>query len=149
MAQTTGHITSKHSTVEVAENCLDYTDISGSSNKFDPTGGEHEVGTTYTFEGYQALLALARLGPFTGTLTAVYTEVDTEATDLLLGFWENQTRICIRHRPKGAGAGNWEFIYSVLILGPAIPMTDATSSDIIIKDVPWIGTLLSWGPQAT
>ena len=149
MVQTTGHMTSKHSTVEVAADCLNYTDISGSSNKFDPTGGEHEVGSTYTYEGYQAVIALGRIAPFTGTLTAIYTEIDNEAADLLQGFYENQTRICVRHRPAGAGAGKWEWIFSVFITGPVVPMTDATSSDIIIKDVPWTGTLLSWGPQAT
>ena len=115
MAQTVGHMTSKHSTVEVAANCVDYTDVSGSTNKFDPTGGEHEVGTSYTFEGYSALLALGRLAPYTGTLTAIYTEVDGEAADLLQGFYENQTRICVRHRPAGAGAGNWEWIFSCLL----------------------------------
>ncbi len=149
MTQTVGQITSKHSTIEVAADCLNYTNISGSSNKLDPTGGEHEVGTTYTFEGVQALIALGRIGPFTGTLTAIYTEIDSEAADLLMGFYENQTRICIRHRPDGPGAGKWEFIYSVFITGPINPMTDANSADIVIKDVPWTGTLLSWGPQAT
>jgi len=149
MVQTTGHMTSKHSTVEVAADCLSYTDISGSSNKFDPTGGEHEVGSTYTFEGYSALIALGRIAPYTGTLTAIYTEIDNEAADLLQGFYENQTRICVRHRPAGAGVGNWEWIFSIFITGPVVPMTDATSSDIVIKDVPWTGTLLSWGPQAT
>ena len=149
MAQTVGHMTSKHSTVEVAADCVNYTDISGSSNKFDPTGGEHEVGSTYTFEAYQAVVALGRIGLYTGTLTAIYTEVDGEAADLLMGFYENQTRICVRHRPAGAGAGNWEWIFSIYITGPVVPMTDATSGDIVIKDVPWTGTLLSWGPQAT
>lgn len=147
--QTIGHMTSKHSTIEVAVDCLNYTDISGSSNKFDPTGGEHEEGITYTFEGVQALIALGRIGPFTGTLTAIYTEVENEAADLLMGFYENQTRICIRHRPDGPGAGKWEFVYSVFIKGPINPMTDATSSDIVIKDIPWTGTMESWGRQAT
>ena len=149
MVQTAGHMTSKHSTLEVAADCLNYTDISGSSNKFDPTGGEHMVGTTHSFEGYQALVALGRIEPYTGTITAIYTEVDSESADLLQGFYENQDRICVRHRPAGAGVGNWEWIFSILITGPIVPMTDATSGDIIIKDVPWTGTLLSWGPQAT
>jgi len=147
--QTEGHMTSKHSTLEVAADCLNYTDISGSSNKFDPTGGEHMVGTTHAFEGYQALVALGRIEPYTGTITAIYTEVDAESADLLQGFYENQDRICVRHRPAGAGVGNWEWIFSIYITGPVVPMADATSGDIIIKDVPWTGTLLSWGPQAT
>lgn len=149
MVQTTGHGTSKHSTVEVSADCLNYTDISGSSNKFDPTGGGHGMGTTHTFEGYQALVAPGRIEPYTGTITAIYTEEDTESADLLQGFYDNQSLICVRHRPFGAGAGNWEWIFSVFITGPVVPMTDATSPDILIKDVPWIGTLLSYGPQAT
>jgi len=28
-------------------------------------------------------------------------------------------------------------------------VSDATTGDILVKDVPWIGTLLSYGPQAS
>jgi len=149
MVQTNAQMTSKHSALAVAADCLNYTDISGSSNKFDPTGGGHMVGSTHTFEGDQALVNLGKIENYTGTITAIYTEEDSEAADLLQGFYENQTRICVRHRPAGDGAGNWEWIFSIFITGPVVPTTDATSGDILIKDVPWVGTLLSFGPQAT
>ena len=149
MAQTVEQMTSKHSTLAVAADCLNYTDISGSSNKFDPSGGEHMTGATHTFEGHDPLIALGKKEAYTGTISAIYTEEDTEAADLLQGFYDNQDRICVRYRPKGDGVGNWEWIYSVYIVGPVTPVSDATTGDILVKDVPWIGTLLSYGPQAS
>ena len=149
MTQTAEQMTSKHSTLEVAADCLNYIDISGSSNKFSPSGGADMTGSTHAFEGSSPMTAIGRKEPHSGTLTVIYTEVDVEAADLLQGFHENQERICVRYRPQGPGAGNWEWIYSVHITEDVTPESDATTGDILIKDVPWFGVLLSFGPQAT
>ena len=150
MPQTDGQITAKHSTLEVAADCLNYLDISGSSNSFDPGGsGAHMTGSTHTFAEHLPLIGLGKKEPVTATIRIVYTEEDNEAADIIDGFFTNQTLHCLRWRPAGAGAGNWQFIGRGYFITPITPAGDATSGDIITVEVTWFGAELPMSPQAT
>ena len=149
MVQTIGHMTSKHSTLEVSKDGVNYTDLGNSTNSFAPAGGSHGVGSTHTFTGTTPVVGLGRKEPITATIRMVYTEVDGEAADLFDGFFNNQDEIWVRYRPKGAAVGSWEFVGRGYCPDPIVPASDATSSDIIVKEVTWFGTELPMGPQAS
>ena len=149
MTQTEGQMTSKHTTLEVSTDNANWTDISCSSNSFDPSGGEHMFGSTHVFCGHNPLIGLGKKEVVEATVRIVYTEEESEAADLIDGFVTNQTPVWIRHRPKGAVAGAWEFVGKGYFLTPINPSTDATSADILTKEVRWVGSELPMGPQAT
>ncbi|HUV67128.1 MAG TPA: hypothetical protein VMW24_24785 [Sedimentisphaerales bacterium] len=142
MPQTDGHMTSKHSTLEVSSdqvsavgNVTTWTDISGSSNALTPSGGDHMTGYTHSFgEFHDPLTGIGKVEPASVVARAIYTEEDEESTDLFQGFYENETRIWMRYRPAGAGAGNWEYIFHGHVVGPCIPSSDATTADILLVE---------------
>lgn len=154
--QTEGHITSKHVTLEVSpdqvSNMADvanWYDISGSSNAVSVGGGEHMTGSTHTFEGHAPLTGIGGKNPITLGLRLIYTEEAEESVDLLKGYCDNQTKIWLRYRPKGAEAGAWQFVGRGHIVGPVIPSTDKTSADIVTVETDWFGAELTLGQQAT
>lgn len=147
--QTVGHMTSKHAKLRVSTDGVNYTDISGSSNSFSPTGGSHGVGSTHTFEGTTPVVGLGRKELVTATIRMIYTEVDGESADLFDGFFNNQDPIWVDWRPAGDGVGKWQWIGKGYCPDPVTPAGDATSSDIIVKEVTWVGCALTMGPQAS
>lgn len=149
MVQTIGHMTSKHSVLYVSTDGVNYTDLGGSSNSFSPAGGSHGIGSTHTFTGTEPVVGLGRKELVTATIRLIYTEVDGEAADLFDGFFNNQDQIWVRWRPAGDGVGKWEWLGVGYCPDPVTPAGDATSSDIIVKEVTWVGKALSMGPQAS
>lgn len=145
--QTTGQITSKHSTLEVSSDQVaaysdvgNWIDLSGSVSAFEPTGGASMTGSTHTYGPHHLpLIGIGKREPVEATVRIIYTEEDAEATDLIDGFAENQTLVWLRHRPKGAVAGAWEFVGRGYFTERPKVAPDATSADILLCEVPWFG----------
>ena len=150
MPQTDGHMTSKHSTIEVStDEGVNYTDISCSANAFEPNPGAHMTGSAHVFCEPLPLVALGNIEPSEATLRLIYTEDEGEAVDLIEGFVTNQTKVWLRWRPKGPGAGNWEWTGGGYFTTLPIPAGDSDSGDILAVEVPWFGVGLTSAPQAT
>ena len=75
MPQTTGGLSAVNAQVEVSTNGSAWTDISGSSNKVEPSGGERQSGEAYTHDGDVAIITGGKREPIELTLSFVYTEM--------------------------------------------------------------------------
>lgn len=143
-------MTAQDSTLEVAADCVNYLNISGSSNSFDPGGsGAITTGFVNTFGSLYPAIGLGKFEPVTATVRIIYSEVPNEAADIVDGFLRNKTLHCLRWRPAGSGAGNWQFVGRGYFINPITPAGDATSSDILTVEVTWFGDQLPMSPQAT
>lgn len=149
MARTSGYMTVKHSTLEIAaDESGPWTDLSGSVISFSADGGEHQTGVVQIFEGTIPLVALAKKSEVTATVGVVYSEDAAEAYDTLYGYFESQAEIWVRSRPAGA-TGTWQFFGHGYVLNGPMPEQDATSADILRCDFELILVELEEQPQAT
>ena len=142
MAQTTGHGTSKHATLEIrASTSATWVDASGWAAAVTPGGGDHMIGDAHVFDGSWPLVALGKLNPLDWTVRVIYTEEDEEGADLLHGFYENQEQIDLRYRPFGASG--WQWFITGFVVGPAVPEADGDSGDILTVEATVHGTGLT------
>ena len=107
------------------------------------------TGSSHVFCEHIPLVGLGKREPLEATVRIIYTEEESEAADLIDGFFTNQTRVYLRWRPAGSAAGNWEWTTRGYFTGPVVPAGDATSADILTVEVPWFGADISMGPQAS
>ena len=108
------------------------------------TGSAHSLGNFHL-----PLIGIGKVEPAEVTLKVVYTENAAEATALLDGYCEAQTLVWLRHRPRGAVAGAWEWAGRGYILERAKAPTDAESADILLVEFPWFGREWDLHGQAT
>ena len=153
--QTVGEMTSKHSTLEVSADQVDayadvvnWTHLGGSANSVTPGGGEHMTGSSHTFTGHDPVIGIGKRNPITHTVRIVYTEEESEAADLIDGFYENQTKVWLRHKP-GGDDGHGVFVVRGWFTGRVEPPTDATSGDILLVEVPFFGRAYPMVSQPT
>lgn len=149
MPQTTGQMTAKHSTLEVSTDNVIWTDISCSASAFEPNPGGHMTGSGHVFCAPLPLVGIGNIEPTEATVKIMYTEDESEAADLIEGFFTNQTFVYLRWRPAGAGAGNWEWSGGGYFTGPPIPAGDSDSGDLLTVEVPFFGAGLTRAAQAT
>ena len=153
--QTIGQGTSKHSTFEVSadqvaayDDVVNWTHLGGSVSVLTPGGGDHMTGSAHTFAEHTPLTALGKINPITHTVRIIYTEEESEAADLIDGFFENQTRVWIRYKPFGTD-GSGVFIYRGFFTGPVVPPSDAGSADILTAEIPFFGRSYPMQSQPT
>ena len=157
MPQTNEHMTSKHATLEISsddtwvyDDVAAWEDISGSANSVEPGGGASGTGAAHSLGDFHLpLIGIGKRDPAELTIKAVYTENAAEATALLDGYAEAQTKVWLRHRPRGPEAGAWEWAGRGYITERAKVSTDAESSDILIVEFPWFGREWDLHGQAT
>jgi len=137
---TVGHMTAKHSYIEVSHDGATWTGINGSVSAVTPSGGDHMTGTLHVFGGHWPLIGIGKRNPSSWTIRYPYTEVENEFTDLVDGYFENQDPVYIRWRPKGNAAGNWQFVGWGYFLNPVHPASDSTTGDLLANEVTWFGT---------
>jgi len=150
MAQTTGHMTGKDLTIQVSTDDSTWTDIGGSSSSVSPDGGARGTGSAHTFATALPLIGIGPKEPVTLTLRMVYTETDSEAVDLVDGYFDNGTLIYLRYRPTGdVGSGGWQFHGHGYFTKPIAPAVDADSSDILSVETEWFGVELEKEAQTS
>jgi len=140
MAQTIRQMTSKDLEVHVSADGGEWTDISGSSAAWSPSGGERETGSAHTAGDADPVVGIGPKGPASGSLRIIYTEETSEAADLIDGYYENGTYMYLRARVKGSTVGDWQWTSKGYFAGPTFPEADASSGDILVVEVPWHGT---------
>lgn len=148
MAQTTGWITGKDLTIEVSTDDSTYTSIGGSSNSVEPGGGASKKGSAHTFGTMPPIVSIGKPEAVDLKLNILYTEVSGEAADLLQGYFENQTAVYLRYRPKGAGTGLWQFKGLGYFYTPVTPKIDSDNANPIAVTINWWGAQLAKTAQA-
>lgn len=133
MTQTTGAMSWENAKVEIATDAAFayVTDISGSTNKVDTSGGELSKATAYTHGTQAPLLAYGAAGEMTITVGALYTEVATEAFLKTDGLYRAKTDCWLRITPN-AVSGMYRFVSSVgRILTPPQIAGEAGKPDFV------------------
>jgi hypothetical protein len=114
MTQTIGAMSWENAKVEIATDAAFayVTDISGSTNKVDTSGGEITTEKAYTHGTMSPLIAYGAAGEMTIDVQALYTEVTTEAWLKTDALYRAKTDCWLRITPDGV-AGTYEYVSSV------------------------------------
>lgn len=140
MAQTTHPLTGIACQAAISTDGSEWTDLSGTTISFEPSGGERETGSQHTMGDADPVVGIGPKASGGGTLTIVYTEESNEATDIIDGYYESGTRVYLRLRPQGDSVGKWQWKSRGYFTIPVIPSLDANSGDILSAGVGWHGT---------
>ncbi len=109
MAQTTGAATLRNAKIEFSTNASDWVDISGVTNKIDPSGYAVKSGEVWTADGDDPIIGVGKNEPLEVDVTVVYTENSTEGYLYMHGYKVNKTAIKLRWAPKGGTTGSYRY----------------------------------------
>ena len=107
------------------------------------------TGSGHVFCEPLPLVGIGNIEATESTVKIMYTEIESEATDLIEGFVTNQTPVYLRWRPQGAGAGHWEWVEYGYFTTQPVPAGDSDSGDLLTVEVPFFGVGLVMQQQAT
>lgn len=105
MAQTTGAMSCVNATIEVSTDGAVWTDISGSTNKIEPGGGNRLTGESYTFDGDGSIVTSGKRETTDINIAVIYSETAAEGFEYVRSAFENVTLLYIRYSPAGGGVG--------------------------------------------
>jgi hypothetical protein len=145
MTQTTGAMSWENAKVEIATDAaFAYkTDISGSTNKVDTSGGDIETVTAYTHGTMSPLVAYGAAGEITVDVSTYYTEVSTEAFLKADTLYRAGTDCWLRITPDGV-AGTYRFVSSVgRIVGPPLINGEAGKADFVTTSFKFVCSTLT------
>lgn len=106
MAQTTGGISCVNATIEVSTDGSVWTDISGSTNKIEPSGGNRLTGESYTFDGDGSIVTAGKRETTDINISVIYTETAGEGFEYVRSAFENVTQLYLRYSPAGGASGD-------------------------------------------
>jgi len=139
MAQTTTAIPRSNYQIEVSTNGSSWTDISGSSNQVNPSGGDQMYGEQHTADGNApTVVATHKTGAITITCNILYTETSGEAFQTVWARYEGAAKtIYFRYTPDGGDSGDERYTATndagTAVACPIInclpPVVDAGSGD--------------------
>jgi hypothetical protein len=136
MAQTTSGMSGANMYVGWSTDNSTFTDISGSSNSVEVTGGERITGVAYTFDGDTPILKAGKRGPITATVRGVYTEHANQLYTVAKTAYEAGTVIYVRWSPGGGDAGDFGYTTAAAyVKNPPYPGGAAESGDPILTEV--------------
>jgi len=139
-------MTGKDLELHVSTDGGEWTDISGSSCSWEPTGGELETGAEWTAGSRKPVIGVGPAAPGGGTFRIVYTEETGEAADLLNGYYEARTLLYARARPRGSAVNYWQWTDKGYFTSNTFPSIQASSGDILVAEVGWHGA--GWDQSA-
>ena len=132
MTQTTQSLTVIDAKLEYSTDNAIWHDISGSTNKATPGGGERATQETATLGTEAPIVSVGRRKSVTLTISGLYTEAVGEAFSLLYTLSQNKTPLYVRYWPKGGQAGEWGWLsgpgYITSMLPPEV---DANSEALL------------------
>lgn len=139
MAQTTTAQPRSNYQIEVSTDGSTWTDISGSSNQVNPSGGDQMYGEQHTAAGNApTITATHKTGAITLTCNILYTETAGEAFQVVWARYEGTAKtIYFRYTPGGGDTGDERYTatnnagtaIAVPIINCLPPATDAGSGD--------------------
>ena len=132
MPQATDSISFKDAHIEISDDDVTYTDISGYSNKVEIGGGERMSGEFFTADGDTPILTVGKRGSFDIGANVLYSEGAQAPYLTIKDAYENATQIYLRWAPAGNTVGNKRYTAGPgYILSPVYPAGDASSPDPI------------------
>lgn len=105
MAQTTTSLTWDNNKLEFSTDGNTWTDISGSTNSVEDTGGEIDTNKLFTHGTPTPILGYGKKSEHKISVNIVYTETAGEAWALLSAAYEGNTAAYFRWSPKGGLTG--------------------------------------------
>ncbi len=142
MVQTTTAIVGADSVIEISTDDTTWTDISGTMNSFDPSGGERKAGAKHTFYGDVPVLRAGKPSEVTVKMKIMYTETAGEAATTIEALYLANTAAYLRQRPKGTLATYWQFKGLGYWLTPIFPKSDSEADGPNVLDLTWKGASL-------
>jgi hypothetical protein len=145
MTQTVAAMSWENAKVEIATDAAFayVTDLSGSTNKVDTSGGEIEQVTAYTHGTMSPLVAYGAAGEMTIDVQALYTEVVTEAFLKADALYRAGTDCWLRITPDGV-AGTYRFVSSVgRIVAPPLINGEAGKADFVMSSFKFVCSTLT------
>ena len=111
MTQTTGQLSMACGQIELSSDGITYTDISGSAQSITGVTQTRMSGEGYTQDGDTAVITGGKREPMTPTITAIYTEDDTEAWELARAEFEAACgdALYVRWSPGGGDVGDQRY----------------------------------------
>jgi len=128
MAQTSNAIQPGNYKIEISEDGVTWTDISGYANNIALSGGARASGETYTYDGDTAILGVGKREPVEATVSVVYTEAGTPPTETIRTWNENATQAYMRYSPAGGSSGDFQYTGQGYFLSPILPNNEANSN---------------------
>jgi hypothetical protein len=130
MAQTTTSLSWENTKLEFSPDNSTWTDISGSTNSVEDSGGEIDVNKLYTHGTTTPIVGYGKKAEHKVSVNVVYTETAGEAWALLSAAYEAQSNAYLRWSPKGGTSGQRRFTTGVgRITKLPYPSGKAESSD--------------------
>jgi len=113
-----------------------WTDISGSSNKLTPSGGEMRTSGTHPTGVEDPKLTAGGKELINVAITAYYTETANEARELLEDAYQNRKDARVRWSPKGGNTGDKQVVTGAgYCTTPSFIGGEGGSSDALMIDV--------------
>ena len=136
MAQTTDALSNACATVEVSiDGCVNWTDISGSTQSVSGTEQGRQSGEVYTFEGEGPIIKRGKKEPLELVFAIVYTEEALEPYELARAIFEEDGcngEICVRWSPAGGVVGTYRYTAFGPIINFIYPPIDASTASPIM-----------------
>lgn len=109
MAQTVGQTSFRNAVIEYSTNGSSWVDMSGVSNKIDPSGGDRQQGEEFTGDADTAVIAIGKREPIKLGVDIVYSEATTDHFVNMETYHQGGTALKIRWAPKGSATGNFRY----------------------------------------
>jgi hypothetical protein len=113
MAQTTTSLTWENTKLEFSTDGAAWTDISGSTNTVEDSGGEIDTNKLFTHGTATPILGYGKKSEHKIAVNVVYTETAGEAWALLSTAYEANSAAYFRWSPRGGSAGQRRFTSSI------------------------------------
>ena len=144
-AQTTGAISWELNQLEIStDGPSTWTDVSGSTNQVDNTGGDVSTAVAYTHTQMSPLVGYGPAALREVHITGLYTDSATEAFELLRAAYKNRTDIWVRYTPKGVTTGNKRYVTDTRgrITKFKEPSGSAGDAKFVTLDATWTGATM-------
>ena len=109
MAQTTGGMSPQNMYVGFSTDGSSWTEVTGSANSVEVSGGERESGSARTFGTTTPITKYGGKAPLTVTVRGVYSEDADEAFRLAQAAYDGDTAFYVRWSPGGGDAGDYGY----------------------------------------
>ena len=137
MAQTTGAVSNACAKVEISDDGVTYTDISGVAQSVTDTEQTRMSDQAYTFSGEGPIILSGKKEPLEVTVAIVYSETDAEGYEQVRVRFEAAActpNFYLRYSPRGGNADDEQ-----IVLGPGVitaftyPPVDASNGGPIVS----------------
>ena len=136
MAQTTGALSPQDLHVGFSTDGSAWTEVTGSANSVEVSGGERQSGSTRTFQSTAPIVKYGGKESLTVTVRGVYSETADEAYLLAQAAYDNDTALYVRWSPGGGDSGDLGYTTSEgKVMTPPYPSGAADTPDPMLVEI--------------